>query len=407
MKVLVVSQYFWPESFRINDLVKDLQSRGHEITIFTGLPNYPGGTIFSGYCKFCWQTEDYKGIEVKRVPLIPRGKGSSMRLALNYFSFALFSCLSAPFSLRKNYDVIFVYEPSPITVGLPAVVLKKIKKIPVIFWVQDLWPESLSATGAVKSTFLIKMVNHLVHYIYHACDLILVQSKAFIPSIMNFGVDKNCIHYFPNSAEKLYRPINGDDMEFIDDLPDGFRVIFAGNIGSAQSIETVLEAAVILKSKSSIHWVIIGDGRKKKWLEDEIVKQQLVSTVHLFGQKPLEDMPKYFAVADVLLATLKQDPIFALTIPSKIQSYLACGKAVVAAIDGETASVIKDSGGGVSVPAENAEKLAAAVLDLYSMSKEERIEMGDRGRQYFEEHFESDKLVNQLENWMINLTQAI
>ena len=403
MKLLIITQYFWPESFRINDLVQELQKRGHKITVFTGLPNYPSGKIFSGYCKFCWLKENYNGISITRVPIVPRGKGTRIQLVLNYISFVIFSCLSAPFFLRSEYDLIFVYEPSPITVCYPAILIKKLKKIPIILWVQDLWPESLSATGAINSTYFLKIIGYIVKYIYKACDLILVQSKAFIPSIKRFGVYDNSINYYPNSAEKLYRPIDRNDAKYSDQLPDGFRVIFAGNIGSAQSMETILEAANILKSKLSIQWIILGDGRKKKWMGQEIVKLQLKSTVHLIGERPLEDMPHYFAQADILLATLKRDPIFSSTIPSKVQSYFACGKAIVAAIDGETASVIQESGGGISVPAENADELAKAVLKMYNIPDEERKKMGLRGRKYFEENFESEKLINQLEHWMIEL----
>lgn len=404
MKILVISQYFWPENFRINELVKDLQSRGHKITVFTGLPNYPNGKIFSGYCKYGWRTDNYDGIIVKRVPLIARGSGSRVRLAFNYLSFVFFSCISAPFSLRDKYDVIFVYEPSPITVCLPAILIKKIKKTSIILWVQDLWPESLSATGAVKSASFVRLVSYLVKYIYHACDLILVQSNAFISSITRLGIDEKKINYFPNSAEKLYRPISSQEINNSFDLPEGFRIIFAGNIGSAQSIGTILEAASILKYNTSIQWIIIGDGRKKRWLEDKIEEKQLKASMHLVGYKPLDDMPYYFAKADVLLATLRREPIFSLTVPSKIQSYLACGKPIVAAIDGETARVIEDSGGGISVSAESAEELAAAILCIFNMSVEERIEMGTHGRKYFEDHFDSTKLVDQLEKWMLKLS---
>lgn len=405
MNLLVVTQYFWPENFRINDLVLDLHSKGHKITVFTGLPNYPDGKIYSGYGLFSKYIDNYKGIVIKRVPLIPRGKGGRVQLALNYFSFIFFSCLLAPFRLRENYDVTFVYEPSPITVCLPAILIKKIKKTPIIFWVQDLWPESLSATGAIQSTYLLRLINRLVKFIYRACDLILVQSKAFIPSIERFGVQADKIRYYPNSAEKIYKPIDRQvPNKYKKEMPDGFRIIFAGNIGAAQSMETIINAATILKDHSHIQWIIIGNGRKRNWMENEIKKNKIDDIVHILGQKPLKEMPYYFAMADLLLVTLKRDPIFALTIPSKIQSYLACGKPILAAIDGEAAQVIKESGAGIAATADDAEELADAVLNLFKMSAKERQEMGSRGRKYFEKNFESTKLVNELENWLIELS---
>ena len=174
-------------------------------------------------------------------------------------------------------------------------------------------------------------------------------------------------------------------------MPAGFKIIFAGNIGSSQSMETVVKAATLLKHYTNICWIIIGDGRKKNWLECEIKRKKISSNVFLLGEKPLEHMPYYFSEGDILLATLKRDPIFSLTIPSKIQSYLACGKPIIASIDGEAANVIKESGAGIAVEAENAQKLADAVLDLYNMPEEDRKKMGRLGRKYFEEHFESKK----------------
>ena len=400
MRILIITQYFWPENFRINSLAKDLFSKGHEITIYTGLPNYPKGKIFPGYRKFCWSSETYDGIKITRVPMIPRGNASSFRLSINYFSFAISSTLSAFFLLKNEYDVIFVYEPSPITVGIPAIWVKKLKKIPILFWVQDLWPESLSATGAIQSKILLNMVSRLVKYIYNKCDYILVQSNAFVTSIEKCGVHKSKIKYFPNSAEKIYKPVDSNKVNLKADLPKGFVVMFAGNIGVAQSIETIIKAALILKEYNFIKWVIIGDGRNKDWLKKKIVDHQLDSTVYLIEQKPAEEMPDYFSMADVLVATLKDDPIFSLTIPSKVQSYLACAKPIAVSINGETARVIKESGGGISVPAENPKEFANAIFRIYQMSEEDRMNMGLSGRKYFEENYESEKLVEQLEQWM-------
>jgi len=408
MKILIVSQYFWPESFRINDLALGLKDKGHKITVLTGLPNYPGGSFFPGYGFFRKLHEDHEGIEVVRVPLIPRGKGSGFRLILNYFSFVFFASLLSPFRCRGEYDVIFVYEPSPITVGLPALLLKKLKHAPIVFWVQDLWPESLSATGAVKSAWILGLVEGLVKYIYRGCDSILVQSKAFYAPIKKLGVDKARIRYFPNSAEALYKPIvlEHDAPESVV-MPNGFRVMFAGNIGAAQDFDTILSAAERLKSYPDIHWLILGDGRMLPWVKEQIAKRGLEDTVHLLGRHPVEAMPRYFSLADAMLVTLKKEPIFSLTIPAKIQSYLACGKPLIAALDGEGARIIQEAGAGLTPAAENPEDLANAVLEMHRMSAAERHAMGERGRQYFECNFERSMLIERLDRWLNDLKKGV
>lgn len=404
MKILIVSQYFWPEDFRINDLALGLKDKGHKITVLTGLPNYPSGSFFPGYGFFRKLRENYEGIEVVRVPLIPRGKGSGVRLALNYFSFVFFACLLSPFCCRRKYDVIFVYEPSPITVGLPALLLKKLKQAPIVFWVQDLWPESLSATGAVKSAWILRLVEGLVKYIYQGCDLILVQSKAFYAPIEKLGVDKARIQYFPNSAEALYKPVVLEhDAAEIAAMPNGFRVMFAGNIGAAQDFGTILGAAEKLKSYPDIHWLILGDGRMLPWVKDQIAKRGLGGTFHLLGRHPVEAMPRYFALADAMLVTLKKEPIFSLTIPAKVQSYLACGKPLIAALDGEGARIVQEAGAGLTPAAENSEDLANSVLEMYRMSPAERLAMGELGKQYFELNFERSILFDRLDKWFDNL----
>jgi len=404
MKLLVLTQYFWPENFRINDLALGLHERGHEVTVCTGKPNYPEGRFFPEYGFFKHALDDYRGIAVIRVPLIPRGSATGWRLALNYLSFVLFASIFAPLRCRGHFDAILVYEPSPITVGLPALLLKALKRAPVLLWVQDLWPESLSATGAVRAPWLLNLVEHLVRFIYRGCDRILVQSRAFIAPISRFLPDPQRILFFPNSAEELYRPVALDpNARERHDVPAGFTVMFAGNIGAAQDFETIINAAERLKSHSEIKWVIIGDGRMLAWVTKEITRRDLQNSVHLLGKHPLEAMPHFFALADVLLVTLKKDPIFAMTIPAKVQSYLACARPIVAALDGEGARVINEANAGIVVAAENAQALADAVSTLCRLPAEERLAMGRRGRTYFEAHFERGRLLDQLEGWMRGL----
>ena len=401
MKILVVSQYFWPENFRVNDLSLGLQEQGHEVTVLTGMPNYPSGSFFSGYNGCNRWREDYHGVKVVRVPLLPRGKGGKLALALNYLSFALLASLIAPFRCRGHYDAIFVHEPSPMTVGLPAIVLKKLKKAPIFFWVLDLWPQSLSAAGGVNSKAVLAGVERMVAFIYSHCDKVLVQSRRFIPEVERFDVDTDDILYFPSWAESLYRPVaRSQSLREEFSLPEGFYIMFAGNVGVAQDFETILSAAEKLRDCENIHWLIVGDGRKSGWVEAEISRRGLQETVHLLGRHPLERMPEFFCFADVMLVSLKRDPIFAMTIPGKVQSYMACGRPIVAVLDGEGAQIVEESGAGYSCPAENAEELARVVEKMASMPKLEREEMGGRGRKYYEEHFERSRLFARLESWM-------
>ena len=394
MRILVLSQYFWPENFRINDVVEGLASRGHQVTVYTGLPNYPTGSFFDGYSAFGPFTGDFHGVKVRRVPLIPRGKGGSVRLALNYLSHALMATLLAPF--QPKCDVILVFEPSPMTIGVPARALRALKGAPLVFWVQDLWPESLSATGAVRSRMVLALVDRLIKWVYRGCDRVLVQSEAFIPSVEAHGVPRERIRYLPNSAEAFYRKMKPEPES---ELPPGFRVMYAGNIGAAQDFATILAAAERLRDEKHIQWIVLGDGRMRGWVEGE-VKRRSLANVHLLGQRPPESMPRYFAHADVLLATLARQPIFAYTIPSKIQSYLACGRPVIAAMEGEGGRIIRSAGAGWAVPPEDPAALAEAVRAASRLARSELDAMGNRGEAWFREHFEREKLLSRLESFL-------
>jgi colanic acid biosynthesis glycosyl transferase WcaI len=391
--------------FRINDLVLGLKQLGHSVTVLTGKPNYPGGKLFPGYRIIGRGCEDYHGVEIMRVPLIPRGNGNGLRLALNYASFAICASVIGPLKCHGGYDAILVYEPSPVTVGVPALVMKWFKNAPILFWIQDLWPESLSATGAVSSKLVLRCTETLVRRIYKGSDRILIQSLAFSEPIRKLGVSEDRIRYFPNSAEDFYRPISHGDVAALGDLPGGFRVMFAGNIGAAQGFETILEAAERLREHQEINWLILGDGRLVSWLRAEIDKRGLSGRVHLLGSHPVESMPRWFSAADAMLVTLKKNPIFALTIPAKVQSYMACARPIIAALDGEGARVIHEAGAGLAVPADDAGALAQAVLDMYRMADSERAAMGTGGRRYFEAHFERRMLLDQLDQWIKELTQ--
>lgn len=400
MHILVVTQYYWPENFRINDLTIGLVEHGHQVTVLTGIPNYPEGQYFNGYGLFKKQRQEYKGVQIIRVPLIPRGGGRGVRLAVNYLSFTISACLCMPLLISKKFDLIFICQLSPITVALPALLLKKMLTIPAIMWVLDLWPESLTAINAVKSKLIIKKIDQLVRFIYRHCDRIIVASDGFIPSICEKGIEPKKIGSFPNWYEPEYRKELNKELPLHITIPEGFVVMFAGNIGSAQSFETILSAAENTLEFADIHWVIVGNGRQAKYVKAEVSARNLSRTVHLLGSFSPDFMPAFFARADVMLVTLKRDPIFSLTIPGKIQSYLACGKPIVASLDGEGGQLIEKSGAGLVCRAEDPNGLANAILALYRMPPEQRQQMGLKGKLYCEENFNRDMLLNRLDDWM-------
>lgn len=397
MRILVVSQYFWPENFRINDLVREWVRRGHQVTVLTGLPNYPAGKVFATYREQPGAFASYEGAKVVRVPMLPRGAGA-LRLMLNYLSFVLGGVLWGPLRLRGiKSDVIFVFEPSPVTVGLPAVLLSKIKRAPVVFWALDLWPETLAAIGVVRSPRVLGWVGGMVRFIYNRCTLVLGQSRGFLINIARYCDDKTKIHYFPSWAEDVFIDGSVKPAPEIPELANGFTVVFAGNIGEAQDMPAVLDAAERLKENHFIRWVIVGDGRKSEWLHSEVIRRGLQDRVLLPGRFPLERMPSFYAHADALLVSLKRDPVFSMTIPGKVQSYLMAGIPLLGMLDGEGAAVIRDAHAGLSCDAGDSSGLAMAVLALAAMPSEDRKQLGLNGRKYAQQEFGRSRLMDQLE----------
>ncbi len=399
MRLLVVTQYFWPENFRINDLVSELVRRGHQVSVLTGVPNYPDGHVFPAFKSDANLFSQYAGVSVYRVPMLPRGKGG-LRLLLNYLSFAISASTVGVWRLRgQKYDAIFAYEPSPITVGLPAVALRFTKNAPLLFWVQDLWPETLQAVGAVKSALVLSAVGKLVSFIYRRCDVILAQSKSFIPQIFKYAPAESRVLYFPNWSEKTNTSAEVNLAPEVPSASGYFSVMFAGNIGDAQDFPAILAAAESLKCHS-IRWLIVGDGRMAGWVAEEIKKRGLQDQVLMLGRFPSERMPSFFQHADALLVSLKDEPIFSMTIPSKLQTYLSAGIPVVAMLNGEGSDVVRESGSGVTCAAGDHEGLARAVLQLSQATPEDRLEMGRKGRELSQREFDRDTLISRLEDWM-------
>lgn len=395
MNLLIVSQYFWPEVFRINDLARNLTAQGVRVSVLTGQPNYPEGRTFANYRWWSCKRETKDGIDVLRVPLAPRGNGGALRLVANYLSYVVCGSLLGPFLTRRQpVDVIFVYGISPILQAIPAIFLKWHKRAKLVVWVQDLWPESLEATGFVKNRTILGLVGRVVKWIYRHSDAVFVQSRAFIEPVAELCA-RDKIVYYPNSAEDAVASVQRVDDCPMPALKECFSVVFAGALGTAQALDVILDAAQRLRGESSVKFFLVGHGSRSDWLAEQIAARKLENVV-LAGRYPIEAMPSVFAAASVLLVTLTNDPIFAKTVPSKVQSYLAAGRPVIGCINGEGAQVIQEAEAGLTCAAMDAEGLAAAVNTLYRLPPHERDRLGKNGRKYFETHFESHKLTTEL-----------
>jgi colanic acid biosynthesis glycosyl transferase WcaI len=402
LKILIVTQYFWPESFKVNDLATELARRGHHVTVYTGLPNYPRGRFFDGYSfEEGPYRENYGQVEVIRCPMVPRlwahGPLRKLGMVLNFISFAIIGSLFCLFQVTGRYDRIFMYEVSPIFSAFPAIVLRAVKNAPMIIWITDLWPESLSATGTVKNKKVLNFVALFVKFIYKHSDLIYTSSKGFIGRIEALGVPKSKIKFWPQWAESLFLADRSDHTPVELHLPKGFIVLFSGNIGTSQDMPTLLAAAEILKNHKDIHFVILGDGLEKEKTELKAAKMGLKETFHMLGRKPMEMMPAYYEKAGALLVSLKKDDLFSVTLPAKLQSYMASGNPILACLDGEGGDLVREWNAGLSCPAGNPLKLAETILQFSKLPPERRIEMGGNAFRCYQALFDREKLMCELE----------
>ena len=400
-KILIISPHFHPEDFKCNDVAFELARRGYDVTALSDIPNYPAGKFYDGYGFFRRRRETVNGVRIIRTGVIPRGDGSGKRLALNYLSFAFTACVRAVFmGLFRRYDVVLVHETSPITVGLPALIIKALqKRSKLLFWVLDLWPESLQAAGNINNRRILSFFSGMARLIYRKSDTILISSRSFRTSILEKGDFENKLVYFPNWAEDVFASA---ETKEIPQLPEGFKVMFAGNIGQAQDFENVMKAALLLKDEKDVKFIIVGDGRKKAWVDAFVKENGLEDTVHMMGRFPLDTMPSFFEKADAMFLSLKDDFIFSLTAPAKLQTYMASGKPIIAMINGETRSLIQESGCGYSCAFGDAQGLADAILRMKSLSEEERQAMGHNGFDYFDRNFRKDKCMDHLEELINN-----
>lgn len=397
MKILVVCQYFYPEEFKVNDLVEGLVERGNEVTVLTGKPTYPRGPYPKGYRFWGVQEEFYKGAKVIRLPELTRGRGGVVGVMKSLLSF----WLSSTWYARHHdieADVVLCYQLSPVTMANAALIYKRKLNVRMVHWVHDLWPESVTATTPLKGGPIISMLDKFVTRVYEQSDVILVQSKVFEKSICSKGDFKDKLVYAPNWAENSFIdadtsidasfPLQPDESEF--------RVMFAGNIGEAQDFGNIIKAANLTRDIPCIKWIVVGDGRARENAEKEVAGLGLKDTVKFLGRHPVETMPKFFALADAMLVTLKDEFIFSLTVPSKTQAYMAAGKPILTMINGAGNDVVEEAGCGLTANAEDYEALASNVKKMYAMTKDERAQLGKAAKAYYDRNFAKDKVIDRV-----------
>jgi glycosyltransferase involved in cell wall biosynthesis len=383
MKILVVCQYYYPEQFRINDICESLVFLGHDVTVLTGLPNYPQGKIYPGYRWFKKRIECISGVQVLRVPLVGRGK-NTIRLALNYVSFAFMASIRT-LLLPKDFDVIYIYQLSPITMALPALLYKKLTNKKVLLYCLDIWPESIAAAGIGSSSIAYRMLLGISRRIYRGVDQVAVTSQSFVKYLEEIiGLDRKKIQYIPQYAEELYSA-NFDTVGTPKD--ENINLLFAGNIGEMQGVETIIRAAAELQDMNNIKWHIVGDGSARVKCEELANKLGISERVTFYGHRPVSEMPYFFAKASALLVTLKNDRFISYTLPGKIQSYMAAGKPIIGAINGEAKQVIEASGCGLCCPAEDYQALAD-IIRQFVCEPEKHSEFSLSSRKYYESHFD-------------------
>jgi len=404
MKITIITQYFWPEHFKVNDLSLEAEEKGHDIEVCTNLPNYPLGKYYDGYSLRGPYFEKWQGIRIFRIPVIPRWRAGNLALALNYLSFLIISSFVFPFAyfFRHKTDIIFCWQTSPITSAIPAIIIKKLFKKPAVMWVQDLWPESLQATGVLNSPITLRILTRVCNWIYNQFDILFVQSKGFEKKLLERGITSP-MSYLPNWAEDYYAPIPREQLKELDEaLPKGFRVLYAGNIGVAQGFDVLIEAAEHLRQEN-IQWIVLGAGRDLERVRGLIHQKGLEDHFHFLGRCPPMDVPRYLALVDGVVMMLKKSPTLSITIPGRFQTYLACGVPVLASLDGEVAQILQESQAGLSSPAEDAAAFATNIKSLLSMSSQQRQMMGSKGYNYYQKHFAKEPLVRRCFHTLENL----
>jgi len=393
--ILVIAQYFYPEQFRINDICTEWVKKGYKVTVITGIPNYPQGKYYPGYSLFKKRKETYNGVNVVRIPLVPRGN-SKIMLALNYVSFVISGFFWQNFTKIKA-DFVFIFEVSPMTQALPGVWYAKKRNLPCYLYVQDLWPENVEIITGLNNKYIINSIGKMVDYIYSNCNKIFATSQSFVNAICSRGVAEDKVEYWPQYAEDFYQPMESSSTTEIPN-DEYFNIVFAGNIGEAQGLDVLPKTAEILKNqKTKVRFNIIGDGRYKDELIKLVNDLEVSNYFNFIPRQPSSKIPEFLASSDAAFLGLSDSPLFKMTIPAKLQSYMACGIPTLASAAGETAKIIEESNSGLCGAPGDPHILAVNILKLINHDEYGLKLMGVNARNYYKDNFDKKKLLNQME----------
>lgn len=399
--ILVVSQYFYPENFRINDMCEEWVRRGYKVTVITGIPNYPMGKTFEGYGLTKKRHEIWNGIDIYRIPLIPRGKGS-LGMVANYISFMISGIITGKFKNIKA-DLVFSFEVSPMTQVLTGISFAKRLKVPHYLYVQDLWPENVITVTGIKNPIIIKPIDKMVDYIYKNTDKIFATSPSFVDAICNrkVKVPREKVYYWPQYAEEFYKPINKEEaknkaVEYGIPNDDSFKIIFTGNVGTAQGLQILSKTAKLLVNEN-VRFVIVGDGRYLETLNRDIKERGVQDKFIMIPRQKAETIPILLSACDVAFISFANDELWTKTIPAKLQSYMACGMPIVACASGETKRILDEAQCGICIDEINANKLSKIIRLIISVNSND---MRNNSVIYSNNMFNKDKLMDEMDSYI-------
>lgn len=396
--ILVITQYFYPESFRINDICQEWVKRGYRVTVVTGIPNYPQGEFYEGYDYQHRRNEIWNGVKIIRLPIKPRKTGA-INLSINYLSY-VFEGWKWVRKTKLEADSVFIYEVSPMTQALVGVWYAQKHHVKCNLYVTDLWPENVEAVLKIHNKLFLGLIGKMVDYIYRRCNYILTSSQSFIGKIEARGVNKEKLMYWPQYAEEFYtRSGRKNQMEIPDDGIINFT--FAGNIGSAQGLDVLVQAAQMLKKQEiRVRFNLIGNGRYEAELKKHIKQENVTDFFNFISKKPAEEIPGYLAWSDAALIILSKSEVYAMTIPAKTQSCLACGMPVLVSADGEVQDIIKEADCGFFSNAGDTKGLVVNIMRFMNLPTEEREKLSENALRYYDNNFDKTILMDKLEEYI-------
>ncbi len=402
MKILFLSQWFQPEPmFKGMPFVRELKKRGHEVEVITGFPNYPTGKLYPGYKLQLIKIERFEGVKIVRTFLYPSHDKNKIKRILNYLSFSISASLLGPFLLSKP-DVIYVYHP-PITIIIPALILKMIFSVPVVLDIQDMWPDTLKSTGMLCSEYILKLLDFFCRLSYKLVDKIVVLSPGFKKLLIKRGVKEKKIEVIYNWCEEnsILNYSSNNKEEKLNN--NNFYVVYAGNLGLAQALETILKAAKIIRGEApNIKFLFIGTGTEEMKLK-QLAKANKLDNVYFYPYVPPDKMGEFISKADIMLVHLKKDPLFEITIPSKTQAYMAYGKPILMCVSGDAADLVKNAKAGITAEPENESEIANAIQKLYYEKRDVLNGYGKVGKNYYMEYLSLNVGVTKFEKLFTEL----